>query len=200
MSNEHPFARRDLLAAALAAGAGGAASVAQAQTQSGLPSITPSAPGGSPMPMSLPCRLQHAFDIRLNFLERKMDGPLPWGGQIGYTSLKDGIVSGPMLNGKVVERSGADIPEVRTDGVLEFNAHYLLEADDGAMIYIHNQGYSGAPKDAQQPFPQPAGMRFTPVFKVKKGPHDWLTRTIIVGIGERKTNPDHSIFRYWAWV
>jgi hypothetical protein len=196
MNDEHRFGRRGLLVGALAA-APAAATPIQALAQS---AITPGSAGAGGMDMSLPGRLQHAFDIRINFLDRRMEGPLPWGGQLGYTSVKDGIVAGPMLNGKVVERSGADIPEVRDDGVIMFNADYLLEASDGTMIYIHNQGYSGAPKDAQQPFAQPPGMRFHPVFKVKKGPHDWLTRTVIIGIGQRKTNPDHSIFRYWAWV
>jgi hypothetical protein len=36
-------------------------------------------------------------------------------------------VSGPRLNGTVLDYSGADWPIVRTDGVVELNAHYVLE-------------------------------------------------------------------------
>ena len=40
-----------------------------------------------------------------------------------------------------MDYSGADWGTVRTDGVVELNAHYMLQADDGALIYIRNQGY-----------------------------------------------------------
>ena len=40
-----------------------------------------------------------------------------------------------------MEYSGADWGTLRMDGVLEANAHYMLEADDGTPIYIHNRGY-----------------------------------------------------------
>ena len=38
----------------------------------------------------------------------------------------------------------------------------------------------------------------TPVFDTPPGPHDWLTRTVIVGKGRRYPNPDHTIFQYFA--
>lgn len=34
---------------------------------------------------------------------------------------------------------------VRCDGVIELNAHYMIEADDGARIYISNLGYVHGP-------------------------------------------------------
>ncbi len=40
-----------------------------------------------------------------------------------------------------MEYSGADWGVLRQDGVLEANAHYMIEADDGTPIYIHNRGY-----------------------------------------------------------
>jgi len=36
------------------------------------------------------------------------------------------------------------------------------------------------------------------------GPHEWLNRTVIVGVGQRRPklnpedDPDHSLFRYYA--
>lgn len=134
--------------------------------------------------------LEHAFDIRIDFGPRRLAGPLPWGGTQGYTPVgpRGGLVRGPRLNGKVVESSGADFANVRSDGVVEFDAHYLLEADDGTMIYIHNRGYGSQ-----------GYFRLTPTFRVPKGPHDWLTHTIIVGSGEPRRQPvDHSIFRYYV--
>jgi hypothetical protein len=35
------------------------------------------------------------------------------------------------------------------------------------------------------------------VFDTPEGPHDWLTRTVILGTGRRYGNPDHTIFTYY---
>src|SRR4051812_29825794 len=85
--------------------------------------------------------LEHAFDVRINFDKRWLIGPLPGGHKQGYTSVKDGLVEGPLLNGRVVEYSGADWPAVRPDGVIDLQAHYMLKASDGTQIYIRNLGY-----------------------------------------------------------
>lgn len=42
----------------------------------------------------------------------------------GYTG---STLSGPRLNGRIVEYSGADWPAIREDGVVELNAHYMIE-------------------------------------------------------------------------
>src|SRR5271157_1756148 len=85
--------------------------------------------------------LEHVFDIRIDFHQRLIFDAMPGGQKAAYTSVKSGTVSGPRLNGKVLDYSGADWPIVRADGVVELNAHYVLEADDGACIYIRNLGY-----------------------------------------------------------
>jgi Protein of unknown function (DUF3237) len=149
----------------------------------------------------LDLRFAHAFDIRINFDKRWLIGPVSGGANVGYTSVGAGsTVSGPRLNGKLVDYSGADWPIVRQDGVVELNAHYMIEADDGARIYIRNQGYvhgSLAPD-------VPAYFRCTPYFRAPIGPHEWLNRTVIVGVGQRRPKlrpedpPDHSLFRYYA--
>lgn len=151
-------------------------------------------------------RAEHAFDIRINFDRRWLFGPVSGGAQHGYTSVgAGGTVSGPLLNGTVVDFSGADWPVVRADGVVELNAHYLLEAADGTRIYLRNQGYVHGPIRASAA----AGggeiapyFRCTPYFRAPEGPHEWLNRTVLVGIGERRPRlrpddpPDHSLFRY----
>lgn len=144
------------------------------------------------------CRLEHVFDIEVLFgADRAIHGPLPGGGSQGYTPAIGGTISGPRLSGTVVPHSGADFALVRDDGVIELKAHYMLEASDGTAIYIENRGYlvrsgSGAS--------QPSYFRLTPYFRVPRGPHDWLMRTVIVGGGERRTGPDRSLFRYYALV
>jgi uncharacterized protein DUF3237 len=142
------------------------------------------------------CTLEHVFDIEVFFgADRTIFGPLPGGGKQGYTPPIGGTISGPRLTGTVVPHSGADYPMVRGDGVIELNAHYLLKAEDGTLIYIMNKGYlvPGGPGSTQ-----PGYFRITPYFRVPEGPHDWLSRTCIVGGGERRSDPDRSLFRYYA--
>lgn len=154
----------------------------------------------------LALRHEHVFDIRINFDRRWSTGAIhPGGPNHGYTSVgTDCTVSGPRLNGKLVDHSGADWPVVRTDGVVELNAHYMIQADDGALIYIRNLGYVHGPlqrpgRPALTPY-----FRCTPYFRAPDGPHEWLNRTVIVGVGQRRPKltpedaPDHSLFRYYA--
>jgi len=37
----------------------------------------------------------------------------------------------------------------------------------------------------------------TPMFEAPAGPHEWLARTMIVGTGQRLSNPDRSQFTYY---
>lgn len=158
----------------------------------------------------LALRYEHAFDIRLNFDRRWRLGPVYGGGEQAYTSVGEGsIVSGPRLNGVVVDYSGADWPIIRHDGVVELNAHYMIRAQDGTLIYIRNLGYVHGPLHAngQSPDEEPAIPRYfrcTPYFRAPEGPHHWLNRTVLVGVGQRRPklapedDPDHSLFRYYA--
>lgn len=140
-------------------------------------------------------QLTHVFDVRIDFATRLVFGPVSGGAKQGFVSVAGGIVSGPRLDGRVLPASGADWGTVRTDGVLEANAHYMLEARDGTPIYIHNRGYV---YNTQPGASGPPYFRCTPYFRAPVGPHDWLNRTVIVGGGQRHTNPDHTLFRYFA--
>lgn len=157
----------------------------------------------------LQLRYEHAFDVRINF-DKRWVWPTAGGSSVGYTSVgADCVVSGPRLNGRIVDFSGADWPIVRADGVVELNAHYVIEADDGARIYIRNLGYvhgalRRAGQSAQDAPAIPPYFRCTPYFRAPPGPHDWLNRTVVVGVGCRRPKradedpPDHSLFRYYA--
>ena len=159
---------------------------------------------------SLALMYEHAFDIRINFDKRWVITPFPGGYSHGYTAVgADCPVTGPLLNGRLVDHSGADWPMVRSDGVVELNAHYMIEADDGALIYIRNLGYVHGTSRVQDQRADGAHtsrpyFRCTPYFRAPDGPHGWLNRTVIVGVGVRKPRlqpedpPDHSLFRYYA--
>ncbi len=145
-----------------------------------------------------PIKLEYVFQVRIEFSERvSFDTP---NGRRAYVPAVSGIVRGPRLQGIVVPRSGADYA-----GNGRLNAHYMLQASDGAMIYINNMGYlypkDGKPIDRNDPSwggDRDFYFRITPYFDTPVGPHDWLTRTVIVGSGKRYAKPDHTVFTYYA--
>ena len=143
------------------------------------------------------------FDIRIDFHQRLIFDPMPGGQKQAYTSVKSGLVSGPRLNGRVLDYSGADWPIVRHDGVVELNAHYVLEADDGARIYIRNLGYVYGARSAAEAARSPANpgaagyFRCTPYFEPRRSPRLAQPHR---DRGRRRTPtaPDHTLFRYYA--
>ena len=66
-------------------------------------------------------------------------------GERRYVPLLGGTVSGPELSGRIVE-GGVDWQINRADGVLDIAAHYVIRADDGALIEVQSDGMRhGAP-------------------------------------------------------
>jgi hypothetical protein len=156
--------------------------------------------------------LEFVFQVRLFFKERmRFEPTTPLGGRV-YVPPASGDIRGPRLQGTVMPYSGADWARGRSDGVAELNAHYMLQASDGTPIYINNRGFlygrgeDGRPLLLSEEQKKAEGFkikrdtyfRITPVFDAPVGPHDWLTRTIIVGRGRRVADPDHTVFDYYA--
>src|SRR4051794_20561804 len=142
-----------------------------------------------------PIDLEFVFQVRIFFKERmRFEPTTPMGGRV-YVPAASGDIQGPRLQGKVMPYSGGDWARGRSDGVAELNAHYMLQADDGTLIYINNRGYLYGRDDAGKPLllseeqkktqgfqiKSNTYFRITPVFDAPVGPHDWLTRTVIVG-------------------
>lgn len=165
-------------------------------------------------------RMAFAFRIRIFFKERMRFQPTtPNGGRV-YVPPAGGDISGPKLQGRVVPYSGADWARGHSDGAAELNAHYMLEASDGTPIYINNRGFlygrdaDGVPvrnPSQQTSQTEAAGDGSTrwaiapdtyficiPSFDAPVGPHDWLTRYVIVGRGRRVPSPDHTVFDYFV--
>lgn len=60
-------------------------------------------------------------------------------GEIRVVPFVSGTFEGPGLRGRLLP-GGTDWQRVRTDGVLEISAHYLLETDQGERIEVISQG------------------------------------------------------------
>jgi hypothetical protein len=141
-------------------------------------------------------KLEYAFSITMAFNER-IDFQGPRGGK-GYVPPYTGEIYGPMLSGRVVPYSGADYAIFRdiSQGI-KVNTHYMLETDDGDWIYINNIGYLHRSPDPENPEQTKLYFRFTPYFETPFGKHEWMSKNVIVGTGERLTNPDRSQFTYY---
>jgi Protein of unknown function (DUF3237) len=204
MKIQGPIDRRSLLKSSVIGGAaiaeglfGLPAGAAEAAAQNAAPAPAPPADQKS-LGEIVPIKLEYVFQIRIDFSER-VSFATP-NGRRAYVPAVSGVIEGPRLQGKVVPHSGADYA-----GNGRLNAHYMLQASDGAYIYINNTGYlypiDGKPIERNDPSwggDREFYFRITPVFDTPVGPHDWLTRTVIVGTGKRHANPDYTIFTYYA--
>jgi hypothetical protein len=137
--------------------------------------------------------LEFAFTISIELTGLRWLKPSNTGMTRAAIYAANGTVEGPMLNGKVIPMSGGDFPLVRADEVIDFDARYLLEADDGTVIYLQNRGYRWASTPeiaARMSRNEPVGhddyyMRVSPKFDAPDGPHAWLTKYVFVGVAEK---------------
>jgi len=137
-------------------------------------------------------RFEHAFTISLELTGLQWVKPTSMGATRGAVYTASGKVEGPRLNGRVIPMSGGDFPLLRPNGVLDFDARYLLEADDGAIIYMQNRGYRWGSAEVMDRLrrnesvePHEYYMRVAPKFEAPEGPHEWLSRHVFVGVAEK---------------
>ena len=138
-------------------------------------------------------RMEHAFTISIELSKPYWVEPTARGDTRAAIYAASGRVEGPRLNGTVVPMSGGDFPLSRSNGVIDFDARYLLEADDGAIIYLENKGYRWARTDEaatairrnEDASFDDYYMRVTPKFDAPAGPHEWLSKHVFVGVAEK---------------
>jgi hypothetical protein len=152
--------------------------------------------------------LEFAFEVRLRFTRVQNIAAMPTGAGRGAVYVDSGEFEGPHIRGKAVPNSGGDYALFRPDGVLSFDARYMLQEDDGTLILMQNRGFLwGRNPDTMQRLremafaggptvdPSEYYLRAAPTFEVETGKHDWLMRHVFVGVGERKA--DGNLVRYF---
>lgn len=144
-----------------------------------------------------PPRMEFAFGVTLTLGPPLLLGGPP-AGETAVVHVTGGSFTGPRLHGRVVPGSGGDWARLRGDGVMEFDARYLLEEADGTLIMLRSLGYRwGSPavmeRLAQGETVEPSTyyMRVTPHFEVRGGTHDWLGRHVFVGAGRKTPGGNH---------
>jgi hypothetical protein len=144
--------------------------------------------------------LAYAFSVRATLAAPLEQGEID-GKRKRFIAITGGTVSGPRLEGDVLP-GGGDWQTIAPGGLTEVWARYSLKAKDGTVIAITNAGVRTAAPEVIEALakgedvdPSLYYFRTAASFDVRKGPHEWLKRTLFVARGIRK--PDHVIIDFY---
>ncbi len=147
-----------------------------------------------------PPELRFAFEIEVE-VSSPLDLGVTQAGHRRIVPIAGGLVSGPKLRGRVLPL-GADWQILRPDGTADLDARYTIQADDGALIYVLNRGLRHGPAEVlsrlnrgERVDPASYYFRSSASFETSAPEHAWLTRAVVVGVGERY--PDKVAIRFW---
>lgn len=134
--------------------------------------------------------LEHVADLVVRVAEPVVIGETP-GGIRRVIAIRSGEVRGPRMNGKVLP-GGADFQLIRPDGVTELHARYVIELEQGGLVYVENSGIRHGPPEAMERLnrgqhvdPRLIYFRTMPRFETASPDYQWLTRRLFVGVGAR---------------
>ncbi len=137
--------------------------------------------------------LQFAFEIKINVDAGKSQVVGATGkGMRRAIPILGGTFEGQDIKGSVLP-GGYDWQLLRTDGVTEIDARYLLQTDDGVLVTITNKGLRHGAADVMQKLangedvvPDQYYFRTSPVFETGDSRYYWLTNNIFIANGIRK--------------
>jgi hypothetical protein len=137
--------------------------------------------------------LSFAFEFRVDV------GPIvsiddTEGAERGFTPIIGGTVEGPRLRGTVLP-GGGDWWVRRSPDTIALEAHYLVQAEDGAAIDVVNRGYyrTETPEllehlmeKGEKVDPARLYYRTSPVFRAGHPAHEWLAENVFVGMAREE--------------
>ena len=95
------------------------------------------------------------------------------------------------INGKVCA-FGADFQMIRPNELIELEAKYAFETDDGAVVYVENKGLRFGPVDLLQKLkrsepvdPKLIYFRTVPKFETGSEKYRWLMENLFIGSAAR---------------
>jgi Protein of unknown function (DUF3237) len=137
-----------------------------------------------------------ALETKYVFTITAQIGGVTSAGDIGHgvrriIPIVGGEVRGEDVNGKVCA-FGADFQIIRPNELIELEARYAFETDDGAVVYVENRGIRFGPVDLLQRLkrgeavdPKLIYFRTMPRFETGAGKYRWLMENIFVGSAAR---------------
>jgi hypothetical protein len=113
-------------------------------------------------------------------------------GERRYVSLLGGRVLGPELTG-VVLPGGTDWQVQRADGATDISAHYVIRAQDGALIEVQSDGLRHGPPETMAALARgeavdPAAYYFRTLVRLTTGAPQWLhlNKMLVLASGKRE--------------
>jgi hypothetical protein len=108
-----------------------------------------------------------------------------------------GEVRGAGINGKICG-FGADFQIIRPNELIELEAKYAFETDDGAVVYVENKGIRFGPVELLQRLkrgepvdPRLIYFRTVPRFETGSEKYRWLMQNLFIGSAAR--HPDRVV-------
>ena len=105
-----------------------------------------------------------------------------------------GDVKGERINGKVCP-FGADFQIIRPNELIDLEARYAFETDDGAVVYVENRGIRFGPVDLLQKLkrgepvdPKLIYFRTVPKFETGHEKYRWLMQHIFIASAARRAD------------
>jgi hypothetical protein len=135
-------------------------------------------------------RTQYAFTIIAEI------GEVTTAGDIGHgvrriIPITGGEVKGEKVNGKVLP-FGADFQIIRPNELIDLEARYAFETNDGAVVYVENRGIRFGPvellerlKRGEPVDPELIYFRTVPKFETGHEKYRWLMQHIFVASAAR---------------
>lgn len=115
--------------------------------------------------------------------------------------ITSGIAKGDLING-VIGGGFNDYQLIRSDSVAEIQARYVIETEDGALIYVENNGIRhGAPelveklKRGEYVDPSLIYFKASPKLESSDARYEWVNRHIFICEGARY--PDRVELNFW---
>jgi hypothetical protein len=106
-------------------------------------------------------------------------------------AIAGGTLAGPGMNGKILP-GGADFQIIRPNGLIDLVARYVIEMDDGALIYVENTGIRTGPREALERLqrgeavdPKLIYFRTVPRFETGSDKYRWMMQTLFVATAQR---------------
>src|SRR6201992_249704 len=135
-------------------------------------------------------RTQYVFNITAEIAEVTTTGDLGYGVR-RIIPIVGGEVKGEEVNGKVLP-FGADFQIIRPDELIDLEARYAFETDDGAVVYVENRGIRFGPVDlllklkrGEPVDPKLIYFRTIPKFETGAEKYRWLMEHIFVASAAR---------------
>ena len=148
-----------------------------------------------------------ALQTRYVFTITALIGDVTSAGEIGtgvrrIIPIHGGEVKGPGLDGEQIKGKvcgfGADFQIIRPNELIELEAKYAFETDDGATVYVENRGIRFGPVELLQTLkrgepvdPKLIYFRTQPRFETGHDKYGWLMQHIFIGSAAR--HPDRVI-------